>query len=152
MKNNSHTRLKRLTNVFDLLDDGVENGSDLAPTSRSEAEATAMTIAVEKPSTTDPFAVAMAEADMAEAAENASPGTRRLAWALLAAPSLLYWAIAAFLILTDPGPYPPGTNFIDLRSDSSKLMDTLFPWILVVGSFIPSVFWPYILLRGRRRK
>jgi hypothetical protein len=148
MKKTDHKILGRITNVADLLDDGVENGSDLKQVQESQH----VVATVEKRSTTDPYSVHFAEADIAEGLDRASRTIRSWAWIFLAAPPFIAWLFLVFMLITAPDPNLPGFHVIDLRSDSTKLEQELTPWILGAIGLVPALFWPYVLLRKRRKK
>ena len=152
MKEKERSSLLRATNVADLLDDGVENGSDLRAEAREQARTTASTVALPKPSTHDPFAVEMAEADMAEKIEHASPRVRRWAWWLLAMPPLLIWAAVSVYMLSHLGRHPDNARYVGVRPLFDRMMDAVYPWQFILLGLIASMYWPYLLFRTRKRR
>lgn len=134
----------RLTNVDELLNGGTESDSPLSQLVQPQTIANV----IEVRSTVDPFQIQLAQATMANHLDRATPTTRKWAWILLASPPLIAWFIFAYSLITDPG-YEP--NAIDLRSNSSKLVDRLIPWVFGIASLVPALFWPYLLLRNSRR-
>jgi len=145
MKELNTKAIRRTTNVDDLLDGGAGHASSTAQ-HQNPAQATEF---MENRSTTDPYSINFADVDMAEHIDRASPRFRAVAWALKAAPPIAVWPFLFYKLVMAPSPY--GANVIDDRSEWVKLEDVFFKGVMLLVTLLIALYWPYHLLRKRRK-
>jgi hypothetical protein len=128
------------TNVEDLLDDGVENNSDIharAGGVQSKQEPKAETVR----HTVDPARFVYFEADIADAitGKYSNKRTRFGGWLFLGVPSLVGCVATIFI----------GFKLI---FTSRSFWEFVVMSILTLVGFAASAYWPYILLKDRSNK
>ena len=129
----------RQTNVADLLDDGIENQSDIRACVTPNATETGLDHRVAR-STTDPLEINFAEVQALDKIDSKYL-TRRLwdwAWFWFALPPLLLCIVAVFASFS-LGFHPKTTGEL--------LFSALFIFVLACSVS----YWPYVLLRRRKR-
>jgi hypothetical protein len=143
--------LRRLTNVEDLLDDGIENNSDLLKAAHASPEANESASSLESAtasvlvrSTTDPLEIQFAEATLAERLEVASPRLRFWVWVLKAFPPLIFCLAWSYSLVTaEPSDFAKRYGVED---------DHTVEWIGVAFGLVISLYWPYLLLTTQKRR
>lgn len=138
----SHKDLLSRSNIADLLDDGVENGSDVKRRTRASVlqQPTEIAHSVAR-STTDPFQINFAEADAIDAVESKYLSRRlwRKAWFWYALPPIVVAVVGLFAFASAPPNVRGWADALILAGFAGLLL-------LIVG------YWPYVLLRRRKRR
>ena len=135
--------LLRRTNVYDLLDDGIENGSDLRRLLDSSSASEMANQSRIAHSTTDPFKINFSEANAADAIDSKflSRSVWRKAWFWYAFPPIVVAVIGTFALVFGSAPYR-------FHGPGDFLVSGMFATIII---FLVS-YWPIILLRRAKRR
>jgi hypothetical protein len=145
MKDVDKTKIRRTTNVDDLLGRSAEHTDGM----EQDQNPPQVTEVMEKRSTTDPYSINFADVDLAEHIGRATPRVRAVAWVLRAAPPIAIWLLLLYKLVIASNPH--GAHVIDLRSEWEKVEDWLFKGIILLVTLLLALYWPYHLLRKRRK-